>query len=85
MSAVPPPPASGSRRRLYRSRNDRWLGGVCGGLATYLDVDPTVVRLIAVATILLPGPSIIAYLIAWVIVPEEPWITGQRGGAGLHT
>ncbi len=82
MSAVPPPPPpSGARRRLYRSRNDRFLGGVCGGLATYLDVDPTVVRLIAVATILLPGPSIIAYLIAWVIVPEEPWIAGPRGGA----
>lgn len=63
----PPPP-----RRLYRSRNDRMLGGVCGGLAAYFAMDTTVVRLIAVATILLPGPSVIAYLIAWVIVPEEP-------------
>lgn len=59
-------------KRLYRSRTDRMLGGVCGGLATYLKMDPTVVRVIAVATILLPGPSIIAYLAAWVIVPEEP-------------
>ena len=82
MSAVPPPPPSRSRRRLYRSRQDRFLGGVCGGLATYLDVDPTVVRLIAVATILLPGPSIIAYLIAWVIVPEEPWLTGPQAAPG---
>ncbi len=84
MSAVPPPPSSSPRRRLYRSRNDRWLGGVCGGLATYFDVDTTLVRLIAIVTILLPGPSIIAYLIAWVIVPVEPWITGDQGGGARN-
>lgn len=72
--AVPPPPAP---RKLYRSRSDRMLGGVCGGLADYLGVDVTIVRLIAVATILLPGPSIIAYLLAWIIVPEEPWVAAR--------
>jgi phage shock protein C len=74
MTTPPPPPAP---RKLYRSRSDRMLGGVCGGLAAYLNMDVTVVRLIAVATILLPGPSIIAYLLAWIIVPEEPWIAAR--------
>lgn len=64
-----PPPEP---KRLYRSRDDRKIAGVCGGLARYLGVDPTVVRLIALATILLPGPSVIAYLIAWIVIPEEP-------------
>ncbi|TVR17496.1 MAG: PspC domain-containing protein [Nitriliruptor sp.] len=76
MTAPTPPPAP-APRKLYRSRSDRMIGGVCGGLATYLGVDPTVVRLIAVATILLPGASIIAYLLAWIIVPEEPWIAAR--------
>lgn len=74
---TPPPPPSPAPRKLYRSRSDRMLGGVCGGLAAYLNMDVTVVRLIAVATILLPGPSIIAYLLAWIIVPEEPWIAAR--------
>ncbi len=74
---TPTPPPAPAPRKLYRSRSDRMIGGVCGGLAAYLGVDSTVVRLIAVATILLPGPSIIAYLLAWIIVPEEPWIAAR--------
>jgi phage shock protein C len=64
----PPPP----QRRLYRSRTDRMIGGVCGGLAAYLNVDPTLVRIVAVLTIFLSGGGLIAYLVAWIIVPEEP-------------
>jgi phage shock protein C len=64
--------SAGRPRRLYRSRDDRMIAGVCGGLAAYFSVDPTIVRVIAVATILLPGPSVIAYLVMWLIVPEEP-------------
>jgi phage shock protein C len=59
-------------KRLYRSRNDRMIAGVCGGIAQYLKVDPTVVRIVTVIVALLPGPAIVAYLIAWLIVPEEP-------------
>lgn len=66
-----PPPA----KRLYRSRSMHMLGGVCGGLAAYFGVGPTLVRVLAVASILLPGPSIIAYLVMWIIVPEEPLTT----------
>ncbi|MEK6863270.1 MAG: PspC domain-containing protein [Nanoarchaeota archaeon] len=60
-------------KRLYRSRNDRVFGGVCGGIAQYLDVDPVVVRLIwAVFSLVSMGMGVLAYLIAWVIIPEEP-------------
>lgn len=59
-------------KRLYRSRKERILGGVCGGIAEYLETDPTIVRLIAVLLILLAGSAIVAYLIAWIVVPEKP-------------
>jgi phage shock protein C len=73
------PPSSGdpsssrspAPKRLYRSR-DRIIGGVCGGLAAYLGVDASLVRVLTVLSLLLPGPQILAYLVAWVIVPEEP-------------
>ena len=58
-------------RRLTRSREDRMLGGVCGGLGRYLGIDPTVVRIVAVALIL-SGVGVIAYIIAWVVIPEAP-------------
>lgn len=59
-------------KRLYRSRNDRMIAGVCGGLAEYFDVDPVVVRLIAVI-LLLPGglPGLVPYVILWIVVPES--------------
>jgi phage shock protein C len=50
------------------------LGGVCGGLGTYLGVDPTLVRIVTLVSLFLPGPQILAYLIAWIIVPEEPFV-----------
>ncbi len=58
-------------RRLYRSDTDKMLGGVCGGLAQYLDVDPTVIRLIFVLAALLGGHGILVYLILWLIMPPE--------------
>jgi phage shock protein C len=59
-------------KRLYRSRLDRMIGGICGGLGTYFDIDPTVVRLLFVVGTLLGGPGVIAYLIMLVVVPLEP-------------
>jgi phage shock protein C len=50
------------------------LGGVCGGLGSYLGVDPTLVRIVTVLSLFLPGPQILAYLVAWIIVPEEPYV-----------
>jgi phage shock protein C len=59
-------------KRLYRSRQERMLGGVCGGLADYLGLDPTVVRLIFLLLFFLGGQGLLIYLIMWLIVPEEP-------------
>lgn len=60
-------------KRLYRSRNDRMIAGVCGGLAEYFSIDPVLVRIIA-AILLLPGgfPGLLPYLILWIVVPEKP-------------
>ncbi len=59
-------------KKLYRSRKDRVLGGVCGGLAEYLEMDPTVVRLLFVLLALLGGPGLIFYVIMLFLVPVEP-------------
>jgi phage shock protein PspC (stress-responsive transcriptional regulator) len=60
-------------RRIYRSRSDKILCGVCGGVASYVRVDPSIVRLLWVAiTILSPLPGLILYFVACLIIPEEP-------------
>lgn len=60
-------------KRWLRAKQDRWLGGVCGGLGEYLGVDANVIRLIWVAvTLLSMGLGIVAYLAAWLILPEAP-------------
>ena len=60
-----------TEKRLQRSTEDRWIGGVCGGLADYTGVDAGLIRLIAaVATILGFGSLIVAYVVAWVIMPK---------------
>ncbi len=61
-----------TEKRLYRSRDDRVIAGVCSGLGKYLDVDPVIIRLIWAATILLAGAGIFLYIVAWIIIPEEP-------------
>ena len=58
-------------KRLYRSRSDRMIWGVCGGLAKYFDIDPTIVRIIAVLSIFLNGLGILAYIILAIVVPLE--------------
>ncbi len=58
-------------KRLYRSKKERIIAGVCGGIAEYFDVDPTLIRLLWIVFILMGGSGIIAYLIAWIIVPER--------------
>lgn len=59
-------------RRLYRSRRDRMIGGICGGIAEYFSMDPTVIRLIAVLGLILAGGTFWAYIIMLIVVPEEP-------------
>ena len=58
-------------KKLYRSRTDRMLGGVCGGLGSFLGLDPTIVRLIFVVLFLSASFGFWLYLILWIITPEE--------------
>jgi len=60
-------------KRLYRSTKDRMIAGICAGIAEYFNVDPTVVRLVAVLALVFGiFPAVLAYLILWVVVPENP-------------
>lgn len=59
------------KKRLYKSSTDKKLCGVCGGIANYFDVDPTVIRLIWVIFTLAGGSGLIAYIIAAIIMPDE--------------
>ena len=59
-------------RRLYRSRTNRKLAGVCGGLAQYFTTDATLIRVLFVVLALLGGPGLVIYLVLRMVVPEEP-------------
>ncbi len=59
-------------KKLYRSRTDKKLCGVCGGLAEYFGIDSTIVRLILVCAVLFAGVGILAYLIAALVIPVKP-------------
>lgn len=71
MSAPPPAPPA-APRRLFRSGRHRIIAGVCGGIAEYLDVDPTVIRVLYVIVSILTGivPGILAYIILMFVVPR---------------
>lgn len=57
--------------KLYRSRENRLIAGVCGGLAEYLDLDPNLIRVVLLLLVALRGAGLLAYVIAWVILPEK--------------
>ncbi|HXV76792.1 MAG TPA: PspC domain-containing protein [Candidatus Polarisedimenticolaceae bacterium] len=61
-------------KRLYRSRTERQIAGVCGGIGTYSAMDPVVIRLLLVALTAVTGfvPGIVAYVVAWIVTPDEP-------------
>ena len=72
--ASPSPPAPASRR-LRRSSTDTKIAGVCGGVAEYLGVDSTIVRLVWVLLVILPiplVPAVLGYIVAWIIMPKAP-------------
>lgn len=58
-------------KKLYRSRSNRIIGGVCGGFAEYLNIDASVLRLITALLTFVMGMSLWVYLLAWLIIPEE--------------
>lgn len=73
MSTFPESPYSNSPRpvrRLTLSATDKKIAGVCGGIAEYFGIDPTLVRVITVVFALLFGGGLLAYLLAWVIMPK---------------
>jgi phage shock protein C len=59
-------------KRLFRSRKDRILGGVCGGMGNYFNLDPVLVRVIWVVFLFAFGVGFLAYILSWIIIPEEP-------------
>ena len=61
-----------STRKLYRSKTDRKIAGVCGGLAQYFNIDPTLIRVVFVVLAVLGGSGLLLYLALWIIVPNEP-------------
>jgi phage shock protein C len=59
-------------RKLYRSRTDRKLAGVCGGLAQYFNLDATLIRVLFIVLAVLGGAGLVIYLAMWIIVPNDP-------------
>ena len=69
-------------QRLYRSSRNKVIGGVCGGMGDYFDIDATLIRLIAVVGALASfGAAVIAYLLIWIIVPQD--FDARESGASL--
>lgn len=58
-------------KRLYRSSQDKHLGGVCGGLAEYLEIDPSLVRIGCILLLFVAGTGVLAYLVAWLVIPLD--------------
>jgi phage shock protein C len=64
--------AMDSTRKLYRSKTDRVLAGVCGGLAQYFNLDATLIRVLFVLLAVLGGSGLVLYVAMWIIVPNQP-------------
>jgi len=59
-------------KKLYRSRESRVIGGVCGGIGEYFEIDPVIVRLVFLILFFVCGVGLITYIIAWIIIPDKP-------------
>ncbi|MEP7053806.1 MAG: PspC domain-containing protein [Actinomycetota bacterium] len=77
---TPPPQPAGTKQRLERSTNDRYVGGVCGGLGRYFDLDPILFR-VGIGCLAVFGGGLILYAIGWALIPEE----GQDHSVALAT
>ena len=66
------PAEYGGRKRLVRSTTDKKIGGVCGGLADYFDLDPTIIRIVWLLAFLCAGAGLLAYVILWIALPAAP-------------
>lgn len=73
-NGAPMPAAPAQRRkRLMRSSTDKKLGGVCAGLADYLDLDATLVRVLWVLAVFCGGTGLLLYVVLWIVLPVEPF------------
>jgi len=70
--------APGARKPLARPRLNRKIAGVCAGFAQYLDLDPSLVRILWVLLVFCGGFGLLGYVVAWVIMPEEPLAAPRR-------
>jgi phage shock protein C len=76
--------------KLYRSRTDRIVGGVCGGLGQYLGIDSTIIRIIFLLLMISQGIGVLIYIILWILTPEEgapvvaPGTAGERFAEGMR-
>ena len=59
-------------KKLFRSRKERVIGGVCGGIGNYFNLDPVLIRVVWAALFFAAGAGLLAYILAWIIVPLEP-------------
>jgi phage shock protein C len=64
-------------KQLSRSETNKMIAGVCGGLAEYFNIDPTIVRLLFVLILLFGGQSILVYIILWIVIPTESAIKNK--------
>ena len=71
-----------ARKRLVRPRGDRKIAGVCAGFAEYFDLDVTWCDWSGCIVLVVGGVGLVPYLIAWIVMPEEPWRCPFRRGAG---
>jgi phage shock protein C len=69
-----------ARQRLVRSRTNRKVAGVCAGFAEYFDLDVTLVRIVWLVTALMTGIWFIPYILAWIVMPEEPVVLSVPAG-----
>jgi phage shock protein PspC (stress-responsive transcriptional regulator) len=60
------------KKRLYKSRTNRVIGGVCGGVGEYFDIDPVVVRILWLVALLVLGTGLLAYIICLIVIPDNP-------------
>ena len=65
-------------KKIFRSKKDKIIAGVCGGIAEYFNVDPVWIRLIAILLIFAEGIGVVLYIIAWILIPENPSQTGRK-------
>ncbi len=71
------------RQKIYRSQDDKIIGGVCGGIGEYFNIDPIIVRVIFVLSVLFSGSGLILYLILWLVFPNKSNISLRFNKEGV--